>query len=772
MKIYSVMFAAATAPLSLPSLTTGRGAAASFAAGVSLAPSGRYVARFIEIIVFAMLLALIALPAPARAQTITLSSVTATPATVRPGQTVVFRATAKANKNASDYPVEFSLVPPGAYAATTQKVFFLTFRAGAPLTEAYGWTVPAGTSPGVYSMQVAVFNPTWSRLLALKSTALTISAASVAAAPTNLEPPVVSGTAQVGQVLTSTSGTWTGATSFAYQWAGNTAPIAGATAATYTPVSSDAGHTLTATVTATGSGGATASAASAPTVPIVAASNSSQASGAVSFVALHTYYMSPTGSDSNSGTSPSSPWATPNHPVSCGDVIIAAPGSYGSIGYFGNVSNCPSTSGGIDGTGGIYFAVLLCGGTDLTGCPDGGETIAASNWAVEGFSATNPTGFCHLADGSATDTTQYAFIAFINDIAHNCADGFTTGDGGKNHDVPGNGIDEFAVVGSIAWNANLDPICVGAIDDPGPSPSYPFSGTHVIYYGSFAISNLQANGCYGHDGEGMFFDTWDAHGFTGQGVIENNIVVQSALFGIAIFTQSNNSIAAGANYVVSNTVFSNNATTISNMSDAGSNVGDINIQIGNTIPIYLYNNISRSNYATVGGQAGGGPVYALGLGVLGNNVVVGDTGVNPANSQNIFYGLQTTCPSTCLPSSTVAYVESYGNSLGLNVYEDPAFANMTDLLANRVGNPTCAGFVNTTQCMGWNANTKALTTLSVIGDLIPSASGTTGKGYQLPSTICASNPLYPTWLKGVVYLQWSGSALTENAGLVNKPCGL
>ncbi len=132
--------------------------------------------------------------------------------------------------------------------------------------------------------------------------------------------------------------------------------------------------------------------------------------------------------------------------------------------------------------------------------------------------------------------------------------------------------------------------------------------------------------------------------------------------------------------------------------------------------------------------------------------------------------MQTTCPSTCLPSSTVAYV--YGNSLGLNVYEDPAFANMTDLLANRVGNPTCAGFVNTTQCMGWNANTKTLTTLSVIGDLIPSASGTTGKGYQLPSTICASNPLYPTWLKGVVYLQWSGSALTENAGLVNKPCGL
>ena len=121
MGIYSMMFAAATARLSLPSLTTGRGAAASFAAGVSLAPSGRYVARFIESIVFAMLLALIALPAPARAQTITISSVTASPATVQPGQTVVFTATMTASQNASKYPVEFSLVPLGAPPALTPR---------------------------------------------------------------------------------------------------------------------------------------------------------------------------------------------------------------------------------------------------------------------------------------------------------------------------------------------------------------------------------------------------------------------------------------------------------------------------------------------------------------------------------------------------------------------------------------------------------------------------------------------------------------------------
>ena len=49
------------------------------------------------------------------------------------------------------------------------------------------------------------------------------------------------------------------------------------------------------------------------------------ASGSVPFVALHTYYMSPTGSDSNNGLTVATAWATPNHAVNCGDVIIAAP---------------------------------------------------------------------------------------------------------------------------------------------------------------------------------------------------------------------------------------------------------------------------------------------------------------------------------------------------------------------------------------------------------------------------------------------------------------
>jgi hypothetical protein len=66
-----------------------------------------------------------------------------------------------------------------------------------------------------------------------------------------------------------------------------------------------------------------------------------------------------------------------------------------------------------------------------------------------------------------------------------------------------------------------------------------------------------------------------------------------------------------------------------------------------------------------------------------------------------------------------------------------------------------------------------MTTPSFISDLVPTAAGTTGKGVQLPSTTCsASDPDYPTWLKGIVYLHWDGSHVYQNHDLVTTPCGL
>ena len=78
--------------------------------------------------------------------------------------------------------------------------------------------------------------------------------------PVNTDAPAVSGTAAVGQSLSSTTGTWTGAPAptFTYQWQRGTTDIGSATSSSYTIVSADAGYTLRCVVTATNSLGAVA----------------------------------------------------------------------------------------------------------------------------------------------------------------------------------------------------------------------------------------------------------------------------------------------------------------------------------------------------------------------------------------------------------------------------------------------------------------------------------------------------------------------------------
>lgn len=76
-------------------------------------------------------------------------------------------------------------------------------------------------------------------------------------APVNTVAPVISGSAVMGSVLTTSDGTWTGspAPTFAYQWKRNGADIGGATSQTYTTSAPDFSAAITCTVTATNSQG-------------------------------------------------------------------------------------------------------------------------------------------------------------------------------------------------------------------------------------------------------------------------------------------------------------------------------------------------------------------------------------------------------------------------------------------------------------------------------------------------------------------------------------
>lgn len=89
------------------------------------------------------------------------------------------------------------------------------------------------------------------------------SPALAAGEPTNTEPPSLTGRPQVGATLTADRGTWTGATSYAYQWercdwqGAGCQDIAGATALTYLVSSADVGGTLVFAVTASNLNGST-----------------------------------------------------------------------------------------------------------------------------------------------------------------------------------------------------------------------------------------------------------------------------------------------------------------------------------------------------------------------------------------------------------------------------------------------------------------------------------------------------------------------------------
>jgi hypothetical protein len=143
-----------------------------------------------------------------------------------------------------------------------------TWSGVAPITFEYKWTrnnvAISGATATTYTIQLADDGTTIRVEVkgtnTYGTTAYIASSNSVSAvntvAPTNSVAPVISGTAVVGQVLTTTDGTWTGVPTptFSYQWKRGATNI-GTNAATYTLVAADASQSITCVVTGTNAGG-------------------------------------------------------------------------------------------------------------------------------------------------------------------------------------------------------------------------------------------------------------------------------------------------------------------------------------------------------------------------------------------------------------------------------------------------------------------------------------------------------------------------------------
>jgi hypothetical protein len=200
-----------------------------------------------------------------------------------------------AHYNAGEYPVN-TVLP--TISGTPRDGQTLTAAAGTwtglkPITFAYQWTLcePSGAGcSNIASATKTTYKATpedVGRTLRVAVTASNSAGSSSASSnqtatvaplpPANTKLPALSGKAEDGQVLTVSTGTWTGTPplSYAYQWeacnssGAECASIPGATASSYRVITSQIGGTLRAVVTASNAGGS-ASATSAVSATITA----------------------------------------------------------------------------------------------------------------------------------------------------------------------------------------------------------------------------------------------------------------------------------------------------------------------------------------------------------------------------------------------------------------------------------------------------------------------------------------------------------------------
>ena len=277
--------------------------------------------------------------------------------------------------------------------------------------------------------------------------------------------------------------------------------------------------------------------------------------------------------DSNKGLSPSSPWLTPNHSVNCGDVIVAASGTY-ALGNFGY------TFGTVAGSG-HCFAFLKCVAFDSCyvngtgGSGNDGIFISQSHWAVLGFEVTNlstTSGNAACFKAAPLKPATITDVAFIDDVANGCGTGGFITDpyyGGGAF-----GVDYFILIADIAYNAaGTNAQCTSGVSVFEPANYDTLSGTHIYISQLFAWNNVNPSVCAGvaaTDGEGVILDTFSANNYTGQTVVENALSFFNGSHGIETWQ---NGVAPI--YISNNTTFGNNAGPGLNVAYCGE------IEVGN-----------------------------------------------------------------------------------------------------------------------------------------------------------------------------------------------
>lgn len=427
-----------------------------------------------------------------------------------------------------------------------------------------------------------------------------------------------------------------------------------------------------------------------------------------------TYYLAPRangGSDANSGLAPNVPWLTPNHPVNCGDVIIAeASTAYVAdnfnSGYWGKVS-CPSANN---------VAWLQCATFD--GCKISstryGIYVDQSFWGVSGWevSVLAPgTGFCFGAAPEYASPAQVHHVIFANNVANGCQMGGIV----SFNMTSSTSVDYLTIIGNIIYNgAQSTAHCYSGISVYQPIQSDSAPGTHIFIAGNIAYGNIDPSACDGNlptDGEGIILDTFDgSQGLTtapyaAQALIENNILIGNGGRGFEV----QNNVAGSQHasiYSRNNTIWGNNLDT-----------HQVDKLCSEFLILTAYGTQASSNIvaSNAASACGGFPLYGFWTYEGNNTDVVTNNVTYGSNNQDVF----------SWDSLTFAYDTITSTN------QNPSFRNAVIPAAG----PNCTGTASAPACMA-----------NVIAGFTPTNSAATAYGYQIPSTTATYDALFPQWL--------------------------
>jgi hypothetical protein len=422
-----------------------------------------------------------------------------------------------------------------------------------------------------------------------------------------------------------------------------------------------------------------------------------------------TYYLSPSGNDSNNGLWTDYAWASPNHSLNCGDVIIASAGYYNNANFYtgkwGYV-NCPA---------GNNVAWLTCATFDackIYASVNQGMWVDRSYWGVQGWevstNANDTYGTCFLASPNYDNPATIHHIIFANDVANGCSQ---SGFGATNRGY--GGVDYFNVLGSVAYNAAQGTnTCASGITIYQPVLSDAAWGTHIYVAGNFSYANIEPNYCNGGsptDGEGIIFDEFDGAQsgiatYGAQAVAYSNIVVGNGSKGVE--TNGNQAGAWNANlWLNQNTVWGNNAATNQTW------LGCAEISVVSSKNVHTYGNLASTRSAT---GCGGYAIYAMAF--------AGADGSDTADN-NFAFGYD---GNNTFVWDVGSFFWNADNQLGAS----PAFEN-----PSVPGAPNCSGTANVPACMA-----------TMVANFTPTAPNSSGYGYQKPRSGSVPDALFPRWL--------------------------